>query len=82
LLEVNFAGSDTPVKSTGTQQGFQKEEHSRGCEIKKEEHSRSCEKRKRSTAGAPRCSTAGAAKKERGAQQRLQDAAQQGKVLN
>ena len=22
LLEANFAGSDTPVKSTGTQQGF------------------------------------------------------------
>jgi hypothetical protein len=39
---------------------------------------------KRSTAGAPRCSTGGAAKKEREAQQGLQDAAQQWlrKVLN
>jgi hypothetical protein len=59
LLEVNFAGSDTPVKSTGTQQGFQKEEHNRGSKM---QHSRGCEKRKRSTAEAPRCSTAGAAK--------------------
>jgi len=59
LLEVNFTGRDTPVKSTGTQQGFQKEEHSRGSKI---QHSRGCEKRKRSTAGARRCSTAVAAK--------------------
>jgi len=69
LLEANFAGSDTPVKSTGTQQEFQKEEHIRGSKI---QHSRGCEtergaqqglrNRKRSTAGAPRCSTAGAAK--------------------
>jgi hypothetical protein len=71
LLEVNFAGRDTPVKSTGAQQGFQKEEHSRGS-------------RKRSTAGAPRHSTVGAVRKERGAQQGLQYAAQQWlrKVLN
>jgi len=40
LLEANFAGSDTPVKSTGTQQGFQKEEHSRGSKM---QHSRGCE---------------------------------------
>jgi hypothetical protein len=59
LLEVNFAGRDTPVKSTGTQQGFQTEEHSRGSKI---QHSRDCEKRKRSIGGAPRCSTAVAAK--------------------
>ena len=58
LLEANFAGSDTPVKSTGTQQGFQKEEHSRGPKM---QHSRGCERCKRSTAGAPICSTAGAA---------------------
>jgi hypothetical protein len=59
LLEVNCAGRDTPVNSTETQQGFQKEEHSRGSKI---QHSRDCEKRKRSTTGAPRCSTAVAAK--------------------
>jgi hypothetical protein len=59
LLEVNCAGRDTPVKSTETQQGFQKEEHSRGSKI---QHSRDCEKRKRSIEGAPRCSTAVAAK--------------------
>jgi hypothetical protein len=59
LLKANFAGSDTPVKSTETQQGFHKEEHSRGSKI---QHSRGCDRCKRSTAGAPRCSTAGAAK--------------------
>jgi hypothetical protein len=59
LLEVNLAGRETPVKSTGTQLGFHKEEHSRGSKM---QHSRGCEKRERSTAGAPRCSTAVAAK--------------------
>jgi len=49
LLEANFAGSDTPVKSNGTQQGFQKGKRSTtgaprcsmaGAAKHKEEHSR------------------------------------------